>query len=144
MEGSDRNVLDRQTELEDLLERRPAYEEAKRLLAEAEAEEEQLASELERLLRRIDPQWTAEHVEGLPSPVMLREQASAFREEWRVWRQEDALLTAELERIRQELGDSDGRLSEDEPFYAADEEAVREGLERIKSAAACCPTGRMR
>ncbi|SDI62871.1 ATP-binding protein [Paenibacillus naphthalenovorans] len=134
MEGSDRNVLDRQTELEDLLERRPAYEEAKRLLAEAEAEEEQLASELERLLRRIDPQWTAEHVEGLPSPVMLREQASAFREEWRVWRQEDALLTAELERIRQELGDSDGRLSEDEPFYAADEEAVREGLERIKSA----------
>ncbi|MBP1154810.1 MULTISPECIES: AAA family ATPase [unclassified Paenibacillus] len=130
----EKDVLDRQAQLEELLERRPAYEEAKRLLAEAEAEEEQLGLELERLLRRIGPQWTEEQVDALPSTVMLREQASAFREEWRTWRQEESLLNAEAERLRQERMDSDGPLSGEEAFHTADKEAVREGLERIKSA----------
>ncbi|MGF9914584.1 AAA family ATPase, partial [Paenibacillus ehimensis] len=107
-------VLDRRAALEALLDRLPAYEEAKRTLAEAEAEEEQLGLELERMLRRIHPAWTSDHLDRLPSTVMLREEASAFREEWRVWRQNESLLEAEAERLRsefgtEELGLADGR-----------------------------------
>lgn len=107
-------VLERRAALEALLDRLPAYEEAKRTLAEAEAEEEQLGLELERMLRRIHPAWTTDHLDRLPSTVMLREEASAFREEWRVWRQNESLLEAEAEQVRsesgaEELGPADGR-----------------------------------
>ncbi|WP_010498614.1 AAA family ATPase, partial [Paenibacillus elgii] len=145
-------VLERRAALEALLDRLPAYEEAKRTLAEAEAEEEQLGLELERMLRRIHPAWTTDHLDRLPSTVMLREEASAFREEWRVWRQNESLLEAEAERVRsesgaEELGSVDGRSgAEDrsrgidgahaEESFTLDDDhmPVEEGLDRIRTA----------
>ncbi|WP_163855043.1 AAA family ATPase [Paenibacillus elgii] len=145
-------VLERRAALEALLDRLPAYEEAKRTLAEAEAEEEQLGLELERMLRRIHPAWTTDHLDRLPSTVMLREEASAFREEWRVWRQNESLLVAEAEQVRsesgaEELGSVDGRSgAEDrsrgidgahaEESFTLDDDhmSVEEGLDRIRTA----------
>ncbi|PUA39204.1 hypothetical protein C8Z91_10530, partial [Paenibacillus elgii] len=145
-------VLERRAALEALLDRLPAYEEAKRTLAEAEAEEEQLGLELERMLRRIHPAWTTDHLDRLPSTVMLREEASAFREEWRVWRQNESLLEAEAEQVRsesgaEELGPADGRSgAEDrsqgidgaraEESFTLDDDhmSVEEGLDRIRTA----------
>ncbi|MFB0867588.1 AAA family ATPase, partial [Paenibacillus oleatilyticus] len=153
-------VLERRAALEALLDRLPAYEEAKRTLAEAEAEEEQLGLELERMLRRIHPAWTTDHLDRLPSTVMLREGASAFREEWRVWRQNESLLEAEAERLRSEsgtgeFGPADGRSgaeawddegdggrsrsidgARDEESFALEDDrmSAEEGLERIRTA----------
>ncbi|MCP1309503.1 AAA family ATPase, partial [Paenibacillus tyrfis] len=133
-------VLERRAALEALLDRLPAYEEAKRTLTEAEAEEEQLGLELERMLRRIHPAWTPEHLDRLPSTVMLREEASAFREEWRVWRQNESLLEAEAERLRsesaaEELGPADGRSGAEvwDGEGDRDDSVLEEGLNRSRS-----------
>ncbi len=149
-------VLERRAALEALLDRLPAYEEARRTLAEAEADEEQLGLELERMLRRIHPAWTAEHLDRLPSTIMLREEASAFREEWRVWRQNESLLEAEAERLQSESGADDhggagkGPVSEEDRGRGGSPDGVRaeerfqpddddrmpaeEGLDRIRTA----------
>ncbi|WP_230876386.1 AAA family ATPase [Paenibacillus validus] len=130
-------ILARQAELESLLDRLAAYEEGKRQLAEAEAEEEQLGLGLERLLRRIGPGWSIETLDRLPSTVMLREQAAGFRDEWRAWQHEDALLAAEIRRLEGETAVSNEASARDgvePPNPFAGGETAASALERVKTA----------
>ncbi|CAG7650950.1 hypothetical protein PAECIP111802_04846 [Paenibacillus allorhizosphaerae] len=123
------DVMLHREELERLFEERAEYEETQRGAARAAFEEEQTADELERTLRQIHPQWSAERLDELPSIVMLREQAAAFREEWNARRQEDAALAAEADRLELELEQSDG--SGDAESDAA---FVEQSLDQIASA----------
>lgn len=131
-------LLARQGELESLLDRLAGYEEGKRQLAEAEAEEEQLGLGLERLLRRIGPGWTIGTLDRLPSTVMLREQAAAYRDEWRAWQQEEALIAAEIRRLEAEASGSypetNGERVDPSPVMFTGGETAASALERVKAA----------
>ncbi|UUZ79936.1 AAA family ATPase [Paenibacillus sp. P26] len=96
------DVLAHRAELEHLSDRYAAYEETQRMLVEAETEAAQLVQELRQLLRRIQPDWNEAELERSPSLVLLREQANAFREEWRAWHRQEALVEAEIERLELE------------------------------------------
>ncbi|SDC24698.1 Uncharacterized protein YhaN [Paenibacillus sp. UNCCL117] len=96
-------LLEQRQELEALHSRLAAYEETVRQQSEAAAETAHQRSELEGLLRRIGPGWTAAALEELPPIVLLKEEVSLFREEGRAWKQEQAALDGEHRRIRQEL-----------------------------------------
>ncbi|MEK8126288.1 AAA family ATPase, partial [Paenibacillus filicis] len=95
-------LLSDQPETAALLERLAGYEETLRQRAEALGEADQQDAELERLLRRISPEWTTATLDRLPSTVLLKEQAAEFREDWRSWKQEQALLDTEHLRISRE------------------------------------------
>ncbi|CAG7624657.1 hypothetical protein PAESOLCIP111_02646 [Paenibacillus solanacearum] len=114
--------------LERLIEERAAYEEAQRGAARAAFDAEQAADELERTLRQIEPRWDAARLDALPSLVMLREQAAAFREEWNARKREEATLAGEADRLTLELGAGDA--AGDEESDAVD---VRQTLEQVAS-----------
>ncbi|WP_159887172.1 AAA family ATPase [Paenibacillus puerhi] len=100
-----RQLLVRRQETEALVDRLAAYEETLRQQGEAAGEAERQQAELERLLRRIGPDWSLSTLEQLRPAVLLREEAAFFREEWRGWKQELAVLDGERKRIEQELAE---------------------------------------
>jgi uncharacterized protein YhaN len=91
------------TELENLLEQCSAYQELGTALAELSAELEHHQTELDKLLRRIDPDWDETALAAFAHTIARREQIREFRDAFARQAQFQLLLQAEEEKLEREL-----------------------------------------